>query len=170
MLNEYKFYNLYNIIEKYEKVFNYLYPIAQNIPRNHGILKKEFISTLIKQIQLFNEAGKSNQISRIYLSDAGLSNIKFFLRFIASKNIKCLTHKQQAYSQKLISECADLLDTLSSYKKVKWGNIHAVKLGGNWNNTSNSGSRNSNWNNSPTNSNNNIGSRGVVSIELTSLI
>jgi len=40
-----------------------------------------------------------------------------------------------------------------------------VKLGGNWNETTNSGSRNSNWNNAPTNSNNNIGSRGVVSIE-----
>jgi hypothetical protein len=39
--------------------------------------------------------------------------------------------------------------------------INAAILGGNWNETSNSGSRCSNWNNSPTNSNNNIGSRGV---------
>ena len=37
----------------------------------------------------------------------------------------------------------------------------AVLFGGNWDNTSNSGSRASNWNNSPTNSNNNIGARGV---------
>lgn len=34
-------------------------------------------------------------------------------------------------------------------------------FGGNWNNGANSGSRCSNWNNSPTNSNNNISSRGV---------
>jgi hypothetical protein len=34
-------------------------------------------------------------------------------------------------------------------------------LGGNWNESSNSGSRCSNWNNSPTNSNNNIGVRGA---------
>lgn len=34
-------------------------------------------------------------------------------------------------------------------------------LGGNWNNGANSGSRCSNWNNAPTNSNNNISSRGV---------
>lgn len=34
-------------------------------------------------------------------------------------------------------------------------------FGGNWNETSNSGSRCSNWNNSPTNSNNNIGVRAV---------
>lgn len=32
--------------------------------------------------------------------------------------------------------------------------------GGNWNEGANSGSRCSNWNNAPTNSNNNIGSRG----------
>jgi hypothetical protein len=35
----------------------------------------------------------------------------------------------------------------------------AVILGGNWNNTSNSGSRTSNWNNQPWNANNNIGAR-----------
>lgn len=38
---------------------------------------------------------------------------------------------------------------------------NAVLFGGNWNNAENSGSRASNWNNSPTNSNNNIGARGV---------
>ncbi len=38
---------------------------------------------------------------------------------------------------------------------------NAVLLGGNWNNGANSGSRYSNWNNAPTNSNNNIGARGV---------
>ena len=40
-------------------------------------------------------------------------------------------------------------------------NKHAVNFGGNWNEGANSGSRNSNWNNAPSNSNNNIGSRGV---------
>jgi hypothetical protein len=38
---------------------------------------------------------------------------------------------------------------------------HAAILGGNWNNGSNAGSRCSNWNNTASNSNNNIGSRGV---------
>lgn len=38
---------------------------------------------------------------------------------------------------------------------------NAVLFGGNWNNGANSGSRCSNWNNAPTNSNNNIGARGV---------
>ncbi len=38
---------------------------------------------------------------------------------------------------------------------------YAVLLGGNWNEAANSGSRCSNWNNSATNSNANIGARGV---------
>ena len=38
---------------------------------------------------------------------------------------------------------------------------NAVLFGGNWGSTSYSGSRASNWGNSPTNSNNNIGARGV---------
>ena len=39
--------------------------------------------------------------------------------------------------------------------------INAVIFGGNWDNGSNCGSRASNWNNSPSNSNSNIGARGV---------
>jgi len=35
-------HNQMKLIEKYEKVINYLYPIAQNIPRKHGIVKKQF--------------------------------------------------------------------------------------------------------------------------------
>jgi hypothetical protein len=108
-----------NLIEKYEKVINYLYPIIQNIPRKHGIVKKQFIDCLMKQIQLFNEAGKSNQISKMYLADAGLSNVRFYLRFMTNKNVKALTTKQQSYTQKLISDCISLMDNWISHKKVK---------------------------------------------------
>ena len=37
----------------------------------------------------------------------------------------------------------------------------AVLLGANWDNGANSGSRSANWNNSPSNSNSNIGGRGL---------
>ena len=32
-------YEQMNIVEKYETVIAYLYPIAQNIPRKHGVAK-----------------------------------------------------------------------------------------------------------------------------------
>jgi hypothetical protein len=73
----------------------------------------------MKQVQLFNEAGKSNQISKMYLADAGLSNIRFYLRFMANKNVRALTTKQQSYTQELISDCVSLMSSWISHKKVK---------------------------------------------------
>lgn len=66
-------YEQMNIVEKYETVIAYLYPIAQNIPRKHGVAKAMFIECLLEQVKLIVEAGKSGQISRLYIADAGLS-------------------------------------------------------------------------------------------------
>lgn len=58
-------YEQMNIVEKYETVIAYLYPIAQNIPRKHGVAKAMFIECLLEQVKLIVEAGKSGQISRL---------------------------------------------------------------------------------------------------------
>ena len=52
------------IVEKYETVISYLYPIAQSLPRKHGVVRDMFLQCLLGQVQLFVEAGKSNQVSR----------------------------------------------------------------------------------------------------------
>lgn len=106
-----------NIVEKYEKVINYLYPIIQNIPRKHGILKKQVLECLLKQVQLINDAGKSNQVSKMYLVDSGLSLLRFYLRFMTNKNVKALTLKQQGYSQELLSDCIICMDLWIGHKK-----------------------------------------------------
>jgi hypothetical protein len=36
-----------------------------------------FLESLLGQVSLFVEAGKSNQISRLYTADAGLAQIRF---------------------------------------------------------------------------------------------
>ncbi len=41
-------YEQMNIVEKYETVIAYLYPIAQNIPRKHGVAKAMFIECLLE--------------------------------------------------------------------------------------------------------------------------
>lgn len=92
------------VVEKYETVINYLYPIAQNISRRHGVAKAMFIDCLLEQVKLFVEAGKSNQISRIYIADAGLSQLRFWLRFLSSKPIHGITHHQVETAQVLIAE------------------------------------------------------------------
>ena len=76
------------IVEKYETAIAYLYPIAQNLPRRHGTARAMFIDCLLGQVQLIVEAGKSGQISRLYVADAGLAHLRFWLRFLNGKPVR----------------------------------------------------------------------------------
>lgn len=97
------------ILERYERVIAYLYPIAQSIPRRHGIAKAMFTQALLGQVQLIVEAGKSNQISRLYIADAGLSQLRFWLRFVASEPVRSMTGHQLQAAQALIAEVGGML-------------------------------------------------------------
>jgi len=102
-------YEQMNIVEKYETVIAYLYPIAQNIPRKNGVAKAMFIECLLEQVKLIVEAGKSGQISRLYVADAGLSQLRFWLRFLVSKQVRGITPHQVETAQVLIAEVGRLL-------------------------------------------------------------
>lgn len=102
-------YEQMSIVEKYETVIAYLYPIAQNIPRKHGVAKAMFIECLLEQVKLIVEAGKSGQISRLYVADAGLSQLRFWLRFLVSKQVRSITPHQVETAQVLIAEVGRLL-------------------------------------------------------------
>lgn len=102
-------YEQMNIVEKYETVIAYLYQIAQNIPRKHGVAKAMFIECLLEQVKLIVEAGKSGQISRLYVADAGLSQLRFWLRFLVSKQVRSITPHQVETAQVLIAEVGRLL-------------------------------------------------------------
>ena len=97
------------IVDKYETVIAYLYPIAQNLPRKHGVAREMFLQCLLGQVQLFVEAGKSNQVSRLYVADAGLSHLRFWLRFLLSTHVKGLTVHQVETAQVLIAEVGRML-------------------------------------------------------------
>jgi hypothetical protein len=102
-------YEQMNIVEKYETVIAYLYPIAQNIPRKHGVAKAMFIECLLEQVKLIVEAGKSGQVSRLYIADAGLSHLRFWLRFLVSRQVRSITPHQVETAQVLIAEVGCLL-------------------------------------------------------------
>lgn len=97
------------IVEKYEAVIAYLYPVAQNIGRKHGVAKAMFIECLLGQVQLITEAGKTGQVSRLYIADAGLSQLRFWLRFLSSGRVRGLTLHQVETAQVLIAEVGRLL-------------------------------------------------------------
>ncbi len=97
------------IIQKYETVIAYLYPIAQNLPRKHGVAREMFLKCLFEQVQFFVEAGKTNQVSRLYIADAGLSHLRFWLRFLSGSDVKGITTHQVATAQMLIAEVGKIL-------------------------------------------------------------
>lgn len=107
------------IIQKYETVIAYLYPIAQNLPRKHGVARDMFLQTLFHQVQLFVEAGKSNQINRVYMADAGLSHLRFWLRFLNSVDVKGMTSHQVTTAQALIAEVGKILSAWIVKQKRK---------------------------------------------------
>lgn len=102
-------YEQMGIVEKYETAIAYLYPIAQNLPRRHGAVREMFLVCLLGQVQLFVEAGKSGQISRLYVADAGLAQLRFWLRFLTSKAVRGMTPHQEQTAQVLLAEVGRLL-------------------------------------------------------------
>jgi len=90
------------IVEKYERVIGYLYPIAQSMPRKHGVAREMFINALLGIPDLLFQAGKSNQISKIYVADAGLAHLRFWLRFLLL--IRALSPNQLQTAQVLLAE------------------------------------------------------------------
>lgn len=120
-----KSYDQMLIVEKYERVISYLYPIAQSVPAKHGIAKKMFLECLLEQPGLFINAGKSLQISKIYSADAGLANVRFWLRFLHS--IKCLTSHQLETSQIMLAEVGSLIGAWIKNKQ-KTGQVGQKQL------------------------------------------
>ena len=110
------------IIQKYETVIAYLYPIAQNLPRKHGVARDMFLHCLFEQVQFFVEAGKSNQVSRLYIADAGLSHLRFWLRFLNGSDVKGITNHQLSTAQVLIAEVGKILGAWIIKQKRKGQN------------------------------------------------
>ena len=77
-------YEQMNIVEKYETVIAYLYPIAQNIPRKHGVAKAMFLGFRIwprhKLLRKRSVVGAKRKIKR-YLNSNDHESLD---RFIAS--------------------------------------------------------------------------------------
>jgi hypothetical protein len=103
------------IVEKYERVISYLYPIAQSIPRKHGVAREMFLRVLLGQPDLFFQAGKSNQVSKIYTADAGLAQLRFWMRFLVS--IRCMTSHQLQTAQVLVAEVGAMLGSWMKRRK-----------------------------------------------------
>ena len=97
------------IVEKYEAFVNYIYPILQNAPRRHGILRDVALSALFGPIGGLYHAAKSRQVSRLYAVDAEFATLRSHLRFLAQGHIRILTAHQHVTSLALLSEPGKML-------------------------------------------------------------
>ncbi len=97
------------IVERYERFVNYMYPILQNAPRKHGVVRDEVLRAMFAQVELFIVAGKSNQASRLYTADANLSLLRFWLRFIVQPNVKIIAPNQHHTALEHLTEVGAML-------------------------------------------------------------
>jgi len=97
------------MVEKYERVVDYIYPIAQSIPRKHGVFRELLIRQLFLVAEHLNTAIKANQLSRCYALDGSLSQLRLLLRFMVHHRRKMLTEHQLETAQALIAEVGAML-------------------------------------------------------------
>ena len=97
------------IVEKYEQAMTYLYPILQRCPRQHGTLRDAILSVTFAQVELFYQAGKSGQPSRLYAADANLATLRFWLRFAAQPSLRIVTPAQHRTALRHLAEVGAML-------------------------------------------------------------
>jgi hypothetical protein len=114
-IQEEKCFDQMAIVEKYERVISYLYPIAQSMPRKHGVAREMFLHCLMGIPDLLIQAGKSNQISKVYAADAGLAHLRFWMRFLTTN--RCMTAHQHQTSQVLLAEIGGMVNAWIKRKK-----------------------------------------------------
>jgi len=114
-------YSQMAIIEKYEKIIAYLYPIAQSMPKKQGVIRDLFLKALFYQVELFYVAGKSNQVSKIYDADAGLAHLRFWLRFLVMPSTRGLTPHQHQVVLLMLAEVGSMLGSWLTKRKGQNG-------------------------------------------------
>lgn len=67
------------------------------------------LETTFAQVKLFNEAAKSDQVSRLYLADAGLATLREFLRFAAEPTRKLISRHQHEVAEVHLAETGAML-------------------------------------------------------------
>lgn len=97
------------IVEKYEQFIDYFYPVLQNVPRKHGVARDMALTAMFQQVEMITQAGKARQVSRLYIADANLSALRFWLRFMAHPARKLITPQQHKVALAKLAEVGKML-------------------------------------------------------------
>jgi hypothetical protein len=107
------------IVERFDGFINYMYPIALNIRRTHHIVRDRLIAAMFEQVGMFSQAGKSGQVSKLYMADAGLSDLRFMLRFMSDPKRRLISLHQSEVASIHLAETGKMLGTWIKTKSAK---------------------------------------------------
>lgn len=97
------------IVERYEGYLNYVYPVLLGIKRAHYIVRDQALGASLDQTRLFIDAGKIQQVSKLYIADAGLARIRSILRFLADPSRKLISRHQHETASIHLAETGRML-------------------------------------------------------------
>lgn len=97
------------IVEKYDDFVNYLYPMLINTSRQHRILRDTMLSAMLEQYRLFRDAGKSGQVSKLYIADAGLAYLRDLLRLMSDPARRLISRRQYEVASVRLAESGAIL-------------------------------------------------------------
>ena len=107
------------IVERFGVFVDYTYPIAINIRRTHQLVRDMLIASMFEQANLFAQAGKTSQVSRLYAADAGLAHLRFQLRFLADEKRKLISRHQHEVASVHLAEVGRMLGAWIKAKVAK---------------------------------------------------
>jgi len=96
-----------------------MYPIALNIRRNHSVARDRLIVAMFEQVSMFSQAGKSGQVSKLYMADAGLSDLRYMMRFLADSKRKLISLHQAEVGSIHLAETGKMLGAWIKTKSAK---------------------------------------------------
>lgn len=97
------------ITQRYMGFCNYVYPILVNLSGKHRVFREAVLSAMFDQVKLFHESAKSDQISRLYIADAGLATLREFLHFAADPARRLLSRHQHEVADIHLAETGAML-------------------------------------------------------------
>lgn len=97
------------IVEKYEAMVKYLYPILQRSPRQHGVLRDIVLAALFAPVGGLYHAARSQNVSRLYAVDAEFATLRSHLRFLVLDTVRIITPKQHGIALALLAEPGKML-------------------------------------------------------------
>lgn len=97
------------IVQKYEDFRNYMYPILQRSPREHGVLRDVVLEALFEPIGSLYHAAKSQHVSKLHIIDADFATLRSHLRFLVLPKIKIISHDQHRIALSKLAEPGKML-------------------------------------------------------------